>query len=317
IVPLCIITLAYCIKARWIPGVYYNNSLMKAVYDFGIWNFLGSQVGFISGHIDKFIIGRWLGATSLGFYDKAMSIASEPPNSIIMNINAVMFSSFSKSKESKSDLKNYFKKSLVLSALMIFPIYVGLIVVAPYFVYTLLGEKWSPMILPFQVILFGFLFKSFGGLTQSFNVGVGKYKSHTLRRLLSLGIFSVCCILSVRFGITGIAVSFAVFSLSEIFLLMDLSRNILCLRWKDLISTVLPAVVSSTILLLSTVGTSLFILKNYTVTNMIFLVVLGAFSYVVYLFFDRSHVVVELKNSLLKDIFKPLLRTKNGTDQND
>jgi len=159
LIPLTFITIVLCVKAKWYPSIYYNHNLMKNVYDFGLWSFLRSQINFIALHIDKLIIGRFLGAVNLGFYDKSMSLSQMPSDSILMNLNAVMFSSFSRNQKSRGILQEQLKKSLALTAIIIFPIYTGLILIAPYFVFGMLGEKWGPMILPFQLILFGFLSK--------------------------------------------------------------------------------------------------------------------------------------------------------------
>ena len=304
IVPLCIITLAYCIKARWIPGVYYNNSLMKAVYDFGIWNLLNAQLSFVSQHIDKFIIGRWLGPVSLGFYDKSMSIATVPSNSILMNINAVMFSSFSKNQGSKGELKECFRKSLTLSSVIVFPIYTGLIVVAPYFVYSLLGEKWSPMILPFQVILFGFLFKSLLGLISNFNVAIGKYRNQSLRSLASVIVFTLACFLFLRFGLKGIAFSFVVFSCTLFILGMSLSISQIDMSWAQVIRAILPGLLSAIIMGLSVETASYYFLEKHTIANLFFLSIIGAIIYVFCLFIDRTETTKELRKMLLSDVKK-------------
>ena len=134
LIPSLLMTAVLCYKARWVPAVAYDHSAMKSLFNFGIWNFTKSQLGFIAQHTDKFIIGRWFGTTSLGFYDKAMNLATMPANSFAMNINSVMFSSFSTNKKDKYLLQTHFKKGLSLISFINFPLYIGLIVIAPYFV---------------------------------------------------------------------------------------------------------------------------------------------------------------------------------------
>ena len=304
LVPLLVITIALCIIAKWSPFIYFSNSLMKRVYDFGIWNFLRSQLNFVSQHIDKFIIGRWLGLVSLGFYDKSMSIAIVPSSSILMNINAVMFPSFSMSQGSKGELKEYFRKSLTLSSIIASPIYTGLIVVAPYFVYSLLGEKWSPMILPFQIILFGFVFKSFLGLIVNFNIAVGKYRNHSLRLLASVIVFILACSLSLRFGLKGIAFSFVVFSCTTFILGMSLSISQIDMPWTQVIRAILPGLLSAIIMGLSVKTVSYYFLEKYTIANLIFLSIIGAIIYLFCLFIDRTKATKELRKMLLGDVKK-------------
>ena len=302
LVPLSIITLCYCIKANWVPGIYFNHFLMKRVYDFGIWSFLSSQLNFVSGHIDKFIIGRWFGPTNLGFYDKAMSIATIPTTSVLMNINAVMFSSFSRCKSSIGDLREYFEKSLILMSIIIFPIFFGMIAVAPHFVYVLLGKKWSPMIFPFQIISFGLLFKAFGGLTQSLNVGAGRYRDHTIRMGASAGIFLVSCIALLRFGLIGVSVSFVFYSLAQIFLLMKLSLDVTDMTWYSIVKAIMPGLGGSVIMFLVSYTASLTIFSEYSIYNLISIIISGSVSYLFYLVLSRAEILNQLKQNFQKDL---------------
>jgi len=304
LVPLFVIAFVLCVKARWMPLIYFNNPLMKRVYDFGIWNFLRAQLSFISQHIDKFVVGRWLGPVSMGFYDKSKTISGVPNDSLLININAVMFSSFSRNQDSKGDLQEQFKKSLTLTSIIIFPIYTGLIVVAPYFVHSLLGEKWSPMILPFQIILFGFFFKSLLGLIANFNVATGKYRNDSLRLLVAVIVFALACFLFLRFGLNGIAFSFVVFSFTLFVLGMSLSISQIDMSWMQVIRSMLPGSLAAFIMGLSVETVSYFFLTKHTISNLIFLSTIGAMIYIFCLLIDRNETIKELRKILLSDIKK-------------
>lgn len=302
LISLIITTIALCIKAKWVPHFQYSHDSMKEVYHFGIWNFLGAQLNFFVRHIDKIIIGRFFGPLSLGYYDKSMSIAVVPSSSLIMNINSVMFSAFSKNKDSKSRLQEHFKKSLTIVSIISFPIYTGLITVAPYFVQSLLGEKWNPMIFPFQIILLGFLFKSFGGLISSMNVGIGKYKNHTLRLLLSGIIFVIMCFILLRFNLNGIALSFVIFSFTQFFLSTSLGISEIGISWKHVIHSILPAFIASMIMFLVVQCLAAYYLTRWDISNLALLSAIGATVYVLILFVNQSKAIVEVRSIIINDI---------------
>jgi O-antigen/teichoic acid export membrane protein len=313
LIPNLLVTVVICYKVRWVPAINYDHSSMKDVFHFGVWNFTKTQLGFLSHHVDKFVIGRGLGTASLGFYDKAMSLASMPTNSLTANINSVMFSSFSTNKQDKDLLQTHFKKGLSLISFINFPIYIGLVVIAPYFVYSLLGEKWAPMIGPFQIILVGFITKTFGGLTASLNVGIGNYKKHTIRFSIALGVFIVSCLFLLMFNITGIAVSFLIFSIVEIYMLMDLALKGIGLAWKEVVIPVYPGVTASVLMLLITSSISHFLLLDYSVTNMILIAMVGLFSYSLYILIDKSTFTQEFKKLVGRDIKNILSMVTNSS----
>jgi O-antigen/teichoic acid export membrane protein len=313
LIQLLVSTVVIGYMAGWVPAISYDHRSMKDVFHFGAWNFTKTQLGFLSNHVDKFIIGRWLGSASLGFYDKAMSLASSPINSLTMNINSVMFSSFSTNKQDKYLLQAHFKKGLSLISFINFPIYIGLIVVAPYFVYSMLGEKWAPMIRPLQIILIGFITKSFGGLTASLNVGIGNYREHTIRFSIAMAVFIVSCFFLVTFNITGIAVSFLIFGIVETCMLMGLALKGIGLVWREIVMPIYPGAAASALMLLITSSVSHFLLLDYSAINMLLIAITGIVSYGLYILFDRSTFTNEFKKLVGRDLKGVLAMVSNAS----
>ena len=185
LIPSILFTVYVCIRVGWTPGVAYRHSSMRQVLDFGFWNVLKTQLEFALGHVDKVFLGRYAGMVNLGYYDKALSIASVPSGSFIASLNAVLFSSFSQRRDDREDVRELLRKGLMTISVLSFPVYVGLLVVAGPFVVGLLGAKWSPMIAPFQIIAFAFTVKSILGFLVAVNVAVGQYRAYTIRYALA------------------------------------------------------------------------------------------------------------------------------------
>jgi O-antigen/teichoic acid export membrane protein len=302
LIPTVLITGYVCYRVRWVPVFTYNHSSMKHIIDFGIWNFFKTQLGFVAQHTDRFIIGRWLGTVSLGFYDKALTIAEMPYNTLTMNINGVMFSAFSRIKDDKLQLQQQFKKTLTLLSFLKFPIYFGLIVIAPYFVHSTLGDKWGSMIAPFQIILISYLFKSFGGMSASLNVGIGNYRNHTVRFLIAFVIFVLSCFLLLRFNITGIALGYLIFTIFQIIFSLDLSLKSIDLRWKDVWLSIWPGALASFFMFVIIFSITHFILTEYTFINMAITIFVGALSYCLFIYYDKSKLTLDFRELALADI---------------
>ncbi|MFP4417068.1 MAG: lipopolysaccharide biosynthesis protein [Chitinivibrionales bacterium] len=304
LVPFIFVNIMLSIRAGWFPVPYFNHQLMKSIYDFGIWNFLKSQLEFISKNVDKFVIGRWMGTVALGFYDKAMSFAVMPLNHLTMNINAVLFSSFSANKENRKELQTQLKKSFTLIAGINFPIYVGLAVTAPHLVNSLLGEKWAPMVACFQIILAACMVKSFSGMVAAFNVGTGKYRQHTIRSFFSIIGFVAACLYAMKFGIEGIALAFLFYCV----LFMSLTGSLVCgqlsVTWREFVSPVSPPLIGSLIMGGMVYLFGRYVMPEYTIVNLIVLCLLGVCVYGAFILVDSSWQTRELKKTIRKDISK-------------
>ena len=301
IVPLLLFTVLLCVKAEWKPKIYYDHSQMIDVYGFGLWNLLKAQTVYFSSHLDKIIIGRYLGAVPLGLYDKAMSVSFIPLSTFTMNINSVMFSSFSRCSEDLILLKNQFKKSLGIISVFHFPIYSGLIIIAPYFVNVLLGEKWSPMIDPFQIILVGCIVKSFGGLISGFNIATGNYKKNSQFLMLSTFIFLICALLLKEYGLVGVSFAFLLFCLIEISLIMTIVIKKLKIKVLDFLFTLIPAAFGTIIMYSVCRVIERNNMTSYTMTNMIVLIIVGSVVYLSYCLVAKFEIFIYFRKIIVSD----------------
>jgi len=302
LIPSVLITAFLCVKVRWIPLFNYKHSTMKDILNFGMWNFIRTQMGFLAQHTDRFIAGKWLGAVNLGFYDKALTISETPYNAVTMNINGVMFSSFSRTSHDRHQIQQLFRKSLALLSFINFPIYFGMIAIAPYFVHVLLGDKWLPMVVPMQIVLFSCLFKTFSGITASLNVAVGKYKDHTKRVLVAVIVFAAVCLLLLRLGIVGVAVGYLIFNLLQVILSMNISLQSTDLTWRDVWTPARLPILSSIFMFLITETMAWIFLWQHTMKNMFLLIAVGICTYCFFILFIYIAMTRNFRKVTLMDI---------------
>ena len=91
--------------------------------------------------MDRIIIGRFLGATSLGYYDLAQRIFMIPIRNVtIAYVGSV--SGFSKIREDDLQIQKKYIRTCCAIALICFPALTGLCVLAGPFVRVVLGEQW-------------------------------------------------------------------------------------------------------------------------------------------------------------------------------
>lgn len=304
LIPLVLVTLLICLKVRFVPRIYFNRDYMGGIFHFGGWNFLKSQLHFFGNYADRFIIGRWLNSTSLGFYDKSITLSEAPYETLTINVNSVMFSSFSAAKGDQEKLQRQFKKSLALVAYLNFPMYLGFVVIAPYFVNALLGDKWSPMIMTFQIILVGFLLSSFGGLLASMNVGIGRYKELTIRLFFAVILFVVLCILLLGYGIEGIAVAFLLFRLTVTISWMNLALNNIGVKWSEVLASIKSAAFAAATMFIFVALLSHYLFNEHTIFNMACLIIAGVLSYLLYVIVDPSEIISDLRAQIWTDLKK-------------
>ena len=315
LIPLLVSTIILCRLVHWLPSLRYDYSFTRNILHFSLWNYFRSQMNFIAGHIEIFIVGKFMNPVQVGIYDKAASFATQPQSVINMNINSVFFSIFCKNKKFSEELQLSLKKNLSLLGLINVPVYFGLICIAPYFVNVLLGEKWQAMIIPLQILCLSAICNSFTSVAANLNVAIGKYSEHTKKLFVLILFFIFSMLFAVNYGLVGVACAALLFNLLKLFFLLGLALKNASLSWYDFMQTILPCFIASFLMLFVNSIASVYWLNEYSFINMILIIIIGAFVYAGYIFFiDRSIILGEFKNAVRKDLTKIAFNMRRKND---
>lgn len=291
-------------QAKWIPKIRYHHSSVKEVLNFSWWNFLLSQSASLNNNLDTFIVGKFLGTVSLGYYDKAFSLANMPFQTISLKISDVMFTSFSRNQADKDRLKNHFLKLVSFTSLIIFPVFLGLVAIAPYFVLILFGDKWKPMIISFQVLSLSFIFHSIVNIIGSINLGAGDYKAYIIRRLYGILFILIMLLLFVDKGINVVSLVILIESIFITILGFNVTKQCVSVTWLSFSRAIKPALTGSVIMFMIVKLLSM-ILIEMTIINLFFLISVGIIAYTMWLllidFKEIRFLKVELKNRMVKE----------------
>lgn len=115
------------------------------------WRTSGSYFGggllfYVNMNVDLLLIGRGLGATSLGYYQSARGLTDEIRARIAMPLQRVLFPAFSAVQNERERLQQMLLRSARLIAALVFPLGVGIAATAQELVPTLYGPQWLQMV---------------------------------------------------------------------------------------------------------------------------------------------------------------------------
>ncbi len=134
------------------PSFYFDKNLLPKFFKFGFPISLSSVLVYYYGNIDYVIVGKILGETSLGYYFIAYKFPHYIHN-LQMIVSSVAFPAFSRTRDDEQ-LKRGFALATKYSALFSMPILMYTILFGKELIRYLLGEKWLPALIPFQLFMF-------------------------------------------------------------------------------------------------------------------------------------------------------------------
>ncbi len=146
----------------WKPTIEFEFFELSKFLSFGMYQMGERSLGYFFSNIDKILIGKFLGIISLGYYNIAYNLTLYPITLINPIFTRVSFPYFSKMQNNTKALKENFFDLIDNISFINFPIYLLLIVIAPYFVLFLYGPQWYPSIILVQILSVMGILRSIG-----------------------------------------------------------------------------------------------------------------------------------------------------------
>lgn len=228
------------IVVRHPMGLLLARTETRQLLGYGVGITLSKVMHYGTQTLDQFVIGRWLGEAALGLYSQAFRLVTISNETFAQVLGRVLFPAFSKMQDDTERLWNAYLRAVSTVALLGFPIFAGLAVVAPEAVLVVFGSQWTGTIIPLQILCIGGLFWSVTTLSdQIAHATAAVYHMFRRRIVLAVAIF-LGALLGSRYGINGVAVGVAASQIMMYFVMARLSLQLIGGSWPQFIACQMP-----------------------------------------------------------------------------
>jgi lipopolysaccharide exporter len=159
-------------------------------------------------NLDNVIVGRFLGATALGFYDFAYNLMLYPIQRLSSVVSSVSYPAFAQLRDEGQRMAQGFTRALRMICVVTFPITVASSVAASLYVPLVFGERWIPAVTTVQVLALNGVRLSMTSLNGTIMESSGRPGWNLI---LNVGILALAVpgfLIAVPFGITAVALAF-------------------------------------------------------------------------------------------------------------
>lgn len=223
-------TVAYTWLVGYRPRLRFNKRYLASTWRTNGGYFGNGILFYINMNLDIVLVGRLLGATSLGYYQNARSLTDEVRARMVQPLQRVLFPAFSAIQNEPERFREGILRSGRLLAIVFMPIGFGIAAVAQELVPVLYGDQWGAMIPVLQVIAIG------SGIGAAASVGSPIFNA-TDRLGLSFRLFFASTVIAVlvtlagsHWGLMGIA--YAKWIIAAVALVFfRVSLGLVQLRW--------------------------------------------------------------------------------------
>lgn len=190
---------------------------------------------------DNAVVGRWLGAGALGVYTRAYGLMTMSVTIFGSAFDRVMFASLAKMQHERERVALAFRRGVALITLVILPLSAVMFVLAPEVIEVLLGPKWSEVVVPFQVLAVGMLFRT----SYKVSASVARATGAVYRSAWRQGVYALLVVAGAWagqfWGVAGVSLG-VLLALAVFFVLMaQLSVRLTSITWRDYVAAHAPA----------------------------------------------------------------------------
>jgi O-antigen/teichoic acid export membrane protein len=113
---------------------------------------LGAFLWSVYSSADYAVVSKVVGPVALGYYALAFQMVSFPVQKLTGNVNQAVYPLYCRLQHDRSRLRDWYLRVTALLSLLGMPVLGGMAIVADDAFALLLGERWLPAVVPFQVL---------------------------------------------------------------------------------------------------------------------------------------------------------------------
>lgn len=233
---------------KWRPCLSFSIKKVKELFSFGWKLLVSSLIDTLYLNLRPLIIGKVYDSSMLGYYNRGQQF----PNVLVSNINgsiqSVMLPTLSAQQDNRKRLKEIMRRSIVTSSFLIFPMMIGMAVVAEPLIKVVLTDKWLPAVPFLQILCVSYsLWPIHTANLQAINA-MGRsdifLKLEVLKKIIGLIILYI----SLQLGIYAIALGEVISGIISTFINAYPNKKMLDYSYKEQWLDIMPSLAISLIM---------------------------------------------------------------------
>ncbi len=225
---------------RWRPHHFVVRASVVRIRRFSAGMLGFNVVNYWGRNADNLLVGRFVGAEALGFYNRAFNLMTLPVQQLSQVLGRVMFPALVAMREDKARMAAAYRRTVASINAVSVPVLVGMTAVAPALVPALWGQRWTPTVPLLMVICMA-------GVPQAMATSVGWIYQSQNRTTTMFAVGSVSAaagvlamVVGLRWGALGVAVAVLLRSWLLLLPTLHFATRLIDLRARRVVADTLP-----------------------------------------------------------------------------
>lgn len=241
-------TIMYYVFLRWLPARIFSVYSFKRLFSFGSKLLLSGLIHTVYYNLYSIVIGRKFSAMDLGYYTRAEQFATFPSSNLNAIISRVTFPILSSIQDNDEYLSLAYRKYIRLASFLIFPLMIGLAVLAKPVIIILLTEKWIGIIVLLQILCLDWMFDHLSIINLNLLYVKGRSDLALRLEIVKKVIATFILFVSIPFGLIGMCWGRVIYSLLATYLNTRYTNSLISLSFITQMKDIYPSLLLSIIM---------------------------------------------------------------------
>jgi PST family polysaccharide transporter len=226
--------------AGWRMPRVFSRRALGDMLSFGLGMQAKRLLDYAANNVDNLVVGKAMGLTALGFYDKAFSTM----NRFLARLNTggpqTMFRIFAMMQDDYQRFGRAYRRVMLGATLFGFPFLAVLVVSAPSLMVVLFGANWLPAAAPFQVLGIAGMFRMINSYASAAIQAFGKVWLEVLSQIAYVALIAGGVFVARGRGVLGAAEAVFVATAVMSVLMHVVLRKVTGLTWGQIFGPLAP-----------------------------------------------------------------------------
>lgn len=212
---------------KWWPHARFSRQSFNRLFTFGSRLLIANLISALYAKVYDVVVGKKFAATQLGLYSRADKFNQFASSNISGILQRVSFPILSKIQDDDARLLVAYRKYLQMSALVVFPIIMGLCGVARPLIELLLGAEWMDCVPLLQILSFAYLWDCVVIVNLNL-IYVKGHSDYVLRlEVVKKSVAFIILLATLPFGLVTICLGRVVYAIISFYLNTYYTRKLL------------------------------------------------------------------------------------------
>lgn len=236
------------VSSGWHPSFVFSVKSFRQLFNYGGKLLTSNLINTVYNNLYTLVIGKVFNPATVGQYNRANGYAQMPMNIVNSLSMGVNFPILAKIQDDDERLLRAYTKLMRVPMYVLYPILVGVIVVARPLITVMIGEKWLPCVPMLQILCVGYMFMPLSHTNLNLLFVKGRTDLTLKMEFIKKPVAFLLLFVSIPFGIIWMVAGRAFYSVLVFFYNTYYTKKILNYGWKEQLVALVPIYVNVAIM---------------------------------------------------------------------